>query len=57
MGRFRRGDCISPPVTTRSSGAKVNGKAERTRQEKKAVVLPALTLGPKYEATAPGSFQ
>ena len=32
MGKLRRGDSISPPVTTRSSGANVNGKTERTKR-------------------------
>ena len=56
MGKFRRGDSFSPPVTTRSSGAKAKAKTEKVTVPQNAARRP--NAPPiVYWFTGPGCFQ
>jgi len=53
LGKLRLGDFISPAVTMMSSGANVDGNAERTAVERRAMNLPVFPLA-RYVFAAPG---
>lgn len=56
FGRLRRGDWISPAVTIRISGEKVNGKAAETTEPTNATKRP-VAPGTSQDFAAPGFFQ